>query len=200
MVVIAIISVLLAILVPSIGAARRYARLIKAHAELRGICTALETYACQNNDELPPTRASCATQTAYQLPVELATEDYLPIRRGAVPAAYVEDAFNPGQTYRYRAPGAMILNESAYLESGSRIWVPDDFPYCRSDEGQYMKEPDQCPVRYAIWSEGPDPGCEKLGKNAGRRPLPRCFWMMNIKDNGVITHFCDDNGRFKTSP
>ncbi len=200
LVVIAVLGVLLAMLAPSIGAARRYARLIKAHAELRGICIAIEAYAYQNNDKIPPTRTSCATRTFHQLPVELAREDYLPIRKGAAPAAYVEDAFNPGQTYRYLAPGPTIINESTYFEKKAQIWVPDDFPHCRSEKGQFYRDPRRSPVRYAVWSQGPDPSCEKFDDKPYQKPLPRRFWMTHVSEEGVITHFRDKNGGFHASP
>ena len=79
LVVVAIVGLLAAILVPVLKHARMRSRLVCVHSDLRQITTALDSYAMNHQNKLPPTRFACGTNVNYQLPVELATTRYLPV-------------------------------------------------------------------------------------------------------------------------
>lgn len=207
----ALVALLVALLVPALGRARRAARIVSAHAELRQIELALQMYADTNGGALPPTRFSCSLRAAYELPIELGRQRYLPHGRklveneagqGLVEAVQMRDVFNPGQTYKYRAVGAALMNETTLLEppQGAALWVPDGFPDCSAATGRYYYDPRESPVRYAVWSVGPDPDAPKLRHTPGRQPLPRRYWCRGSADTGVITHFQGRDGRAYMSP
>ncbi|MFW6066041.1 MAG: type II secretion system protein [Planctomycetota bacterium] len=198
LVVIAIIALLMSILMPSLHHARTYARITKAHAELRGITRAMEMYRMDNDEEVPPTRFSCSTRTAYELPVELV--GYLPAgEKNGVQIAKMPDPFTPGEHYKYRAVGPAIMNESTLLENAASLWIPDGFGRDEKDTGRYYRDPDESPVRYAVWSMGPDPNSAKFDV-PGRLPVPQKYWLQDASDTGAIVHFEDDDGRVHASP
>lgn len=211
-----ILSLLVAILLPSLAAARMRSRIVCVHADLRQITNALDAYALHHRDKLPPTRSGCGTNVTYQLPVELASERFLPPSPNKIPQAHVEDFFNPQHTYRYRAPGPIWFNGSFfdYPDSTWRtragIWVPDDFPVNRSETGRFYhartSEP-RSPVAYAVWSSGPDSGSPKFPRHEGtdqiddsRFPVPRRYWLTGVRDAGLIVHFKGRTGLTYQSP
>ncbi|MGC9453745.1 MAG: type II secretion system protein [Phycisphaerae bacterium] len=198
LVVIAIIALLMSILLPSLHQARVYARIAKAHAELRAITDAMEMYRMDNDEEIPPTRFSCSTRTAYELPVELV--DYLPSAQDdGIRIVNMPDPFTPGEYYKYRAVGTAIMNESTLLENAATLWVPDGFGGTEKDTGSYYRDPDESPVRYAVWSMGPNPDSPKFDV-PGRLPIPQKYWLQDASDTGVIVHFQDRQGRLYMSP
>jgi len=201
-VVIGIIALLLGVLLPALNTARVGARITKAHADLRSITTALQMYRQDNRRQLPPTRFSCSSRTEYELPVELALGRYLPAEQkpfGVVVA--MRDVFRPEDTYKYRAPGPAIVNESTLIPDAATIWVPDGFPpHVDATTGRYYSNPEQSPVRYAVWSIGPSVGSPKFADAPGRAPVPRHYWCRGAGDTGVITHFEDHRGRMYMSP
>lgn len=216
LVVVGIVALLLAILLPSLQTARLRARVVRVHADLRQICVALESYALSNADAFPPTRSACGSDVEHQLPVELADEQYFPPSPDLVPQAYFVDLFNPQQTYKYTAPGALYYNRQFFdfpdkrYKPRSRVWVPEDFPRCQSEDGQFfgdfVDEP-ASPVRFAVWSMGPDavsprlprvPGVEKIDE--ARLPLPRAYWLADGQRDGLITHFRSTDGFTHASP
>jgi len=198
LIVIAILALLVSILVPSLGAAKTVARVVKAHAELRGITLALAMYRHDNERQLPPTRFSCSSRTAYELPIELMA--YLPRgRKNDVRIVEMRDPFHPAETYKYRAVGAAIMNESTLLENAATLWVPDGFPGGQAETGRYYNDPEKSPVRYAVWCMGPDPNSPKFDV-PGRLPVPSKYWLRSAADTGVIVHLEDNNGRIHTSP
>ena len=210
LVVVAIIALLLAMLLPSMQRARTAARITKAHAELRSIAVALELYMDNNDGQLPPTRFSCSMRSAYELPGELGRNHYLPHSRKLVTssvgdafidAVAMRDVFLPSETYKYRAVGTAILNETTLLEPphGASLWVPDAFPHCSEPEGRYYLDPDESPVRYALWSIGPDVDSPKFKETPGHMPIPDRYWCKGSGDTGVITHFQGSDGRFYMS-
>jgi prepilin-type N-terminal cleavage/methylation domain-containing protein len=222
LVVVAVIALLLAILLPAQRYARVKARVVKAHSDLRQICLALDAYAMDNDDDLPPTRSACGADITYQLPVELAEQAYLPRSESRIPQAELQDVFDPGapdgpvHTYRYRAPGAIWFNgvffdfPDSTWRLRAKIWVPDDFPRCESPEGRFYAnrsfEPPS-PAVYAVWSVGPDPESAKLPRVEGtdeidtaKFPLPRRFWLHDSGDTGLITHFRSREGHTHASP
>jgi prepilin-type N-terminal cleavage/methylation domain-containing protein len=217
LVVVAIIVLLIAIMLPSLSQARLRSRVVVVHSDLRQICLALDAYAMEHRDYLPPTRQSCGTSILYQLPVELSMKGYLARSSDALQRSYMEDPFNKGrQTYRYRAPGAVWQNgvlmdfPDSTWRPRANIWVPDDIPNCRSDEGRYYfdrhGEP-RSPVKYAVWSVGPEldsprfPRWDDGSLDESKLPLPRAYWLTAEQPkSGLITHFKTREGLTYMSP
>jgi prepilin-type N-terminal cleavage/methylation domain-containing protein len=206
LVVVAIIALLIAILLPSLRGARMQARMVVAHSDLQQIRLATDMYLMDNSDHLPPIRCGCSLRAAYEPPPELATGGYLPseVERtagGDVTHVAMQDPFTRTH-YRFRAVGAMMMNDVTLLEppSGSKLYVPDGYPYHLEEPGRYIRDPDESPIRYAIWSVGPDPEAEKLSQNFGRAPTLKRFWMMRSSDVGIITHIINRNTPEVRSP
>lgn len=216
LVVVAIVALLIALLLPSLGRARMQAKIVAVHADLRQITIALDSYVMVNRDRLPPSRCGCYSNVNYQLPVELAKDKYLPPSENGIPQAEFIDRFSREKnTYKYRAPGPQYLNGQLCdslndIDSWAKIWVPDDFPLNRAEDGRYLhNHPDEprCAVAYAVWSMGPDPRSPKYPRVDGfdtiveaKLPLPRAYWLMNAGDTGLITHFRDRDGMTYMSP
>lgn len=214
LVVIAIISLLVAMLAPSLSAAKLRARVIKAHAELHAVGTALEAYATEHQ-AYPPVRASCNRDMLgheNQLPVELSNSRYLPRgpslpdgRRDNRRMVGMEDPFNPEHTYKYNAPGDLILNSSR-IAAGNALWVPDAFPGDDRDgplddtsDGRRYNDPAKCPVRWVIWSLGPQPASSM--SNCSRSPISRRSWYRGGRDGaGVICRITARDGQVVKSP
>jgi len=199
----AVIALVAAVLLPSLQQARKKARIVKTHADLRQVTFALDAYYMNNKNSLPPVRQDCSTQISHQLPIELATTRFLPLKKiGGIPMADMEDEFNPGQTYKYKAPGALYQNGRLSPTRKSEIYVPDDFPKCVSENGEYYDDPKKSPARYAVWSVGPDLKSPKFDIiNIPRRiPLHQRFWCMHPGDTGVITHMKARKGLIFMSP
>lgn len=200
LVVLAIIALLMALLLPVAGRARVSAKITQAHADLRSITLALGMYQDDHRKQLPPTRFSCSSRAEYELPVELAEGRYLPGQAQAFGLVVrMPDAFDAEEMYRYRAPGAAIVNESTLIEDGANLWVPADFPACQSASGKYHSNPLTSPARYAVWSAGPDKMPAKLREAPGKAPLPARFWCRSSGDTGVITHYQDRRGQVHMS-
>ncbi|MFP4356715.1 MAG: type II secretion system protein [Phycisphaerae bacterium] len=198
LVVIAIIAMLVSILLPSLAKARTLARITKAHAELRGMTLAMEMYKHENQQQIPPTRFSCSSRTAYDLPVELTP--YLPGgRKNDLDIVQMPDPFTPTECYKYRAVGPAIVNESTIIPNAASLWIPDGFPGGNAETGQYYSDPRTSPVRYAVYSMGPDPQTAKFDI-PGRLPVPSKYWLKNASDTGVIVHYEDSNGQIHMSP
>jgi prepilin-type N-terminal cleavage/methylation domain-containing protein len=196
LVVIAIIALLVSILLPSLAMARQLARITTAHAELRGITIGLALYRQENDQDIPPTRMSCSSGLTYELPVELA--GHLP--RGVKSGVEIAKMVDPfGRTYRYRAPGGAILNEYTPVADAATLWIPDRLKSPSPSPGRYYNDPAESPVRYAVWSYGPDEQSPKF-VIPGRLPVPRWTWLTGPGDTGVITHFEDRHGRIEKSP
>ena len=201
LVTIAILALLVSILLPSLRTAKTLARITKAHAELRAITLALHVYRHENERELPPTRFSCSTRSAYELPIELFEMNYFgKLRKGGVEAVAAADVFDPAETYRYRAVGDAIMNESTCMPNAASLWVPDTFPDCGGAEGRYHKNPKTSPVRYAVWSVGPSRRSPKFADTPGRALVPSRFWCRGAFDTGVVTHFEGRDGTMHMSP
>jgi prepilin-type N-terminal cleavage/methylation domain-containing protein len=189
LVVIGIITILMSLLLPAMARARMASQIVRVHSDLLHINQALQMYQMDNAGQLPPTRFSCATRIAYELPVELTNSRYLPPKQdGSVVRVNVEDPFNPGHPYLYRAPGDAIINEHTLMTNAASLFVPDDWPACKLSTGQYYYDSKSTPVRYAVWSVGPNPNSPKFYTDAGQAPVPGRFWCMGSRDTGVIMH------------
>lgn len=200
LVVIAILSALISILVPSVGLARQAGRATKVHTELYGLGLALEMYGSDHDGRYPPVRVNCNTDLRdhwCQLPVELAACSYLPEGPpdGGLAAA-VEDEFNPGHTYKYAAPGPGLLNGAPGYDH--EMWVPEDFPACESAAGEYCGSVETAPVRWAVWSLGPQPESEK--SQSPYSPLSGATWYTGPGDTGVLVRFAARDGTQYKSP
>ncbi len=218
LVVVAIITILLSMLLPGIKNARTGARIVRAHVELRQVDVALQMYADTNGGRLPPTRFSCSLRVDYELPLELSAQKFLPGRKdlvytsigsGFIERVVVPDVFDGATTYKYRAPGTAIMNETQVEPYMSRLWVPDAFPDVAALKGRYYSdnptdpEPYQSPVRYAIWSIGPDKNSPKFrtpGSPVGRGPVPSFFWCRRSTDTGFVAHYQARDGKLFQSP
>lgn len=198
LVVVAIIAILASLLLPALARAKEKAKVAKVHAELYGVGLALEMYAEDHAGQLPPVRVNCNSDLLNhwcQFPVELAEEGYLPRSDRPGMAAYMEDVFNPGHTYKYATPGPQLLNDSP--GGNYKLWVPNDFPECAANVGRYYSTRADSPVRWAIWSMGPRPHGGKARDS--RAPIAARSWYRGAGDRGVIARMATQEGmQFKT--
>lgn len=198
LVVIATLGILASLLLPALARAKEKAKVAKVHAELYGVGLALEMYSDDHDGQLPPVRVDCNTDLSThwcQFPIELAKEGYL--ARGNKPgmAANMEDVFNPSHTYKYATPGPLLLNNSP---GGSyRLWVPNDYPLCETDAGRYYSSRAESPVRWVLWSLGPEPKGEKALDP--HTPIVARSWYKRAGGGGVIARMATKDGlQFKT--
>jgi len=175
LVAIGIICLLVALAVPSLAAARLQARLMRAHADLRGLGLALETY---YNDyrSYPPARTFCGGGAGFGaddynvLPEELRLKGYTRL--------LPEDVFNPGRTYKYITPGYGYANGAPTVLA---IWVPKHLPACIGKVKPYFKQK-KSPVKWALWSVGPSGPLDVHISDRLHIPVPRYTWYDPAKD------------------
>jgi prepilin-type N-terminal cleavage/methylation domain-containing protein len=199
LVVIAIIAVLAAMLLPALSRAKEKAKVARVHGELYGVGLALQMYSDDNQGKLPPVRVNCNSDLAThwcEFPVELAEEHYLGRSDKPGMAANMQDVFNPEHTYKYAAPGPQLLNGS--LSGNHLLWVPDDSPTCASTNGQYYSTQKDSPVRWVIWSLGPQPNSAKTQDE--RAPMASRSWYRRSGEGGVIARFATRDGMQIKSP
>lgn len=199
--VVAIIATLISLLLPSLRQARLQAKMVVAHADLRSITMAMHMYLDENRGKLPPSRISCGMRTEYELPLELSDTGYLPTEKkdNGLAMTGMRDIFSPTDTYKFRAPGPVIMNETQRRED-YQMWIPDDAPTCASDDGQYYRDPRKSPIRYAVWSTGVQRDWLKTQPVWGHAPLPQRFWCKRVGEPGLIVHYVDDNDNIHMSP
>ena len=199
LVVIAIIGLLASLLLPALARAKEKAKVTRVRAELSNIGLALEMYSTDYTGKFPPVRVNCNTDLAShwcELPVELASERYLPYGNQCGLEADLEDVFNSGHTYKYAAPGPELLNGAA--AGNYSLWTPTNAPSDMSGGGKYFTDSKISPVRWVVWSLGPQPNSPKsLGTYA---PLSSDDWYRRTGDSGVIVRFADHDGTQFTSP
>ncbi|MCK5272057.1 MAG: type II secretion system protein [Sedimentisphaerales bacterium] len=199
LVVVAIVAILLAIIMPVLGKAREGARVTAVGAELYTIGLALEAYGLDNEDKFPPTRASCMIQSHFhQLPDELVSYGYLPDRPkkyGAMSSDF-EDRYNLGHTYKYQAPGDLILNMGRRPRKNlSVLWVPDGFPDVEKEDGVFYNDPKTSPVTWVVYSPGPNFNKNDPTIMSMRYPVPSSTWYNPSKRKGCITRIRLIKGR-----
>lgn len=194
LVVTAIIALLLGILLPVTGQARLQAKLLTVNAELREIGMALEAYSFDNDSEYPPTRVDCMLGGHfYQLPCELVESKYLPAPgEDTFMAAGIEDRFNRGYTYKYRTVGTLIYNRTVIVQNGAYLWVPDGFPDNEKEEGRDYSEPEESPVSWVLYSEGPGFDMEQMREL--NYPVPTNTWYNPQARRGIIVRMRLKNG------
>ncbi len=199
LVVIAIIAVLAAMLLPALSRAKEKAKVVKVHAELYGIGLALQMYADDHAGRLPPVRVNCNTDMAEhwcELPVELAEARYLPHGDQPGRSANLDDPFDPGHTYKFAAPGPILLNGTPTGDYS--LWVPTNYPNLDGDYGQRYSKPAESPVRWVVWSLGPRSSSGKSGGPGA--PMSSKTWYRRTGDSGVIMRYADRNGTQFKSP
>lgn len=194
LVVTAIIALLLGILLPVTGRARLQAKIVAVNAELREIGVALEAYSFDNGDKYPPTRVDCMLGGHfYQLPCELVDSKYLPApHENTFMAAGIEDRFNRGYTYKYRAVGTLIYNRTVVIQNGASLWVPDGFPDNAQQEGRDYADPKESPVSWVLYSEGPRFDSNRM--RALKYPVPTNTWYNPQARQGIIIRIRLANG------
>jgi prepilin-type N-terminal cleavage/methylation domain-containing protein len=193
LVVIAIIGVLASLLLPALARAKEKSKVARVRVELNGIGLAMEMYSTDYAGKIPPVRVNCNSSLAQhwcELPVELASEHYLPHSSQGGLEADMEDIFNPGHTYKYAAPGPQLLNGAP--TANYSLWVPTNAPLDMSGGGKYFTDPKASPVRWVIWSLGPQPDSAR-SQNA-YAPLTSDSWYRRTGEGGVIARFADRNG------
>jgi len=179
-----VVALLLGLLLPAIEAARIKAKVVKAHAELRGIGVALETY-YEDHRAYPPARTYCAGMSVK-------IDDYNEIPDDLFrPIAYLShkgiDPFNAPHTYKYISPGPGFSNG---MRTILPIWVPADFPGDSKPCTAYYRLEDS-PVKWALWSVGPAGALSFWQSEAKRIPVPKHTWYdpaNGVRSAGVITH------------
>jgi prepilin-type N-terminal cleavage/methylation domain-containing protein len=199
LVVIAIIAILAALLLPALARAKEKAKVTRVHGELQGVGLALEMYSEDNQGKLPPVRVNCNSDLAdhwCEFPVELAEQHYLGAGNKPGMAANMEDVFNPDHTYKYAAPGPELLNGTS--PGIFPLWVPNDAPTCASTNGQYYSAQKNSPVRWVIWSLGPQPNSAKTQNS--RAPMGNWTWYRRSGEGGVIARFATKDGTQYKSP
>jgi len=197
--VIATIGILAALLLPALAGSKEKAQVTRVRGELYNLGLAIEMYSADYGGKVPPVRVNCNSDLAShwcELPVELADGSYLARGNQGGLEADLEDVFNPGHTYKFAAPGPQLLNGAA--AGNYSLWVPTNAPADMSGGGKYFTDPKISPVRWVVWSLGPQPNSSKsLGTYA---PLSSDDWYRRTGDSGVIVRFADHNGIQSTSP
>ena len=195
LVVIAIVALLTAILLPAMGQARLQTKVVTVNAELRGIGMALEAYSFDNENKYPPTRVDCMLGGHfYQLPCELVESTYLPAPgEETFMSTGIEDRFNPGYTYKYRSVGTLIYNRTVVMKNSASLWIPDGFPDNEREEGQNYTDPDDSPVSWILYSEGPRFDLDRMKEL--KYPVPTNTWYDPQTQRGVIVRMRLENGR-----
>ena len=197
LIVMAVIAMLASLLLPTLAGSKEKAKVVRVHAELYGIGLALEMYYMDNHIN-PPVRVNCNIDIRddwCELPVELAQQGYLP-HGPAGREADLEDVFNPGHTYKYDAPGPLLINGNS--PSTRQLWVPTNAPLNMSGGGKYFTNPKISPVRWVIWSLGPQPKSQKTLMTYS--PMTSDSWYRQTGGGGVIVRFADHDRTQFTSP
>ena len=195
LVVISVIALLMGLLLPVLGRASLQAKIIAVNAKLRDIGLALEGYSMDNDGKFPPTRVDCMLGNHfYQLPAELVEAGYL-LKPGSdtFMATSVEDRFNKGFTYKYRAAGTLIYNRTVTVKNGAYLWVPDGFPDNEKEQGGNYDDPASCPVSWTLYSQGPDFDLDKMKEL--NYPVPKKTWYDSKTQKGIIVRVRLKNGR-----
>ena len=106
------------------------------------------------------------------------------------------EMFNPDHTYKYAAPGPELLNGSPAGDYA--LWAPTNAPEFDGSAGQYFTDPKLSPVRWVVWSLGPQPNSAK--SQGDHAPMGRDTWYRRAGDAGVIVRYADHEGTQFKSP
>lgn len=203
LVVTAIISLLMAILMPVLSRTREQATVVVVNGELYGIAIALESYVLNNENKYPPTRADCnpwARKHAYALPQELVDQGYLPKGEiGRVRFAKIEDKFNKGCAYKYIAVGPKYDYFGAPF-GNQHLYIPEGFP--SSEKERLVKYTDvrMSPVTWVLFSIGPKYDEQSLEETnfplKEGFPVSRQFWYSPKARKGILTRIRLKKGQY----
>jgi prepilin-type N-terminal cleavage/methylation domain-containing protein len=194
LVVIAIISLLMAILMPALSRVRQQAKIIVANGELYGIGIALESYYIDHNNRYPPTRADCnpwARKHAYALPQELVDQSYLPKGQASnVRFAKIEDEFNKDCTYKYIAVGPKYDYQGAPF-GNQHLYIPQGFPSNEQEDLVKYTDSKESPVTWVLFSLGPRYDKSSLEERdfplKEGFPVSKRFWYSPDSGKGILT-------------
>ena len=192
LVVVAVLAVLAALAAPPVLSSLERSRVARVVSDLQTVEVALEAYRTDHGS-YPPVVVSCMAVDAdqvLQLPQELADGGYLPKNNRTKTSTLLEDPFNSGNTYKYEAPEPYWMNGSKQKDNYP-VWVPSDFPSCQSASGK-ADDSANCPMSWAIWSQGPRPSKEKALSN--KAPTASFTWYRHTGDNGVIGRYKQKDG------
>ncbi len=180
LVVVAILSLLISMLVPSVHRAMLMARVARVRSDLKHIGSAIEVYAT-NQGRYPPDRAYCVSAKRHlyhALPPEL-TETRCLDRS-------LEDLFAPGRTYRYAAPGPGYVNDTP---ATFRALVPANFPEPGGKLTPFAS-PYDAPVSWITWSVGPRGPLASFVDVMQFNPYDPAQWFPR-NDDGIVVHYSD---------
>ena len=108
-------------------------------------------------------------------------------------AAGFEDRFNRGYTYKYRTVGTLIYNRTVIVKNGAYLWIPDGFPDNERQEGSDYADPEESPVSWVLYSEGPRFDLVRMKEL--KYPVPANTWYNPQTRQGVIVRMRLANGR-----
>lgn len=194
--VIGIVALLVAILIPSLAAAKERSKIVVVNAELSNLGLALETYAMDNEGKYPPTRFDCndaSLKHFWAIPQELVETKILKGgQEGYVKYADFCDPFNSGLAYKYVTPGPMYSYFGDQMTL--RLQVPNGFP--NTEVGGYIRYSDQkaSPVTWIAFSVGPRFSIETSYETGF--PVSRRFWYSPSKKKGLIVRARLRNGKY----
>ena len=191
-VALAALALLAALAAPPLLRSLEQGRVARVAADLQTAEVALEAYRTDHGG-YPPVVVSCMAvdrQEVLQLPQELADGGYLPKNPRTAAATLLEDPFRPGHTYKYAAPELYWLNGSMQADRYP-VWVPDDFPSCRSAGGKY-DDSKNSPLAWVVWSPGPRPDRTKALND--KAPVAGFTWYARTGDHGVIARYKQRDG------
>ena len=197
-VAVAVLALLAALAAPPLLGAIERGRVARVLADLQTAEVALEAYRADHG-RYPPVVVSCMAvdqQEVLQLPQELADGGYLPKNPRTATSTLLEDPFRPGHAYKYAAPENYWLNGSMQADRYP-VWVPDDFPSCRSAGGKY-DDSKNSPLAWAVWSPGPRPDRTKALND--KAPVAGFTWYARTGDNGVIARYKQRDGATWSTP
>jgi hypothetical protein len=99
-------------------------------------------------------------------------------------SAGMEDRFNPGHTYKYWAVGELYQNNRFIPDKPSRLWVPEGFPHIQTEEGRWETNPQDSPVTWVVFSNGPR--FDWWTMKQANYPVPKKTWYNPSTRKGIL--------------
>jgi hypothetical protein len=107
----------------------------------------------------------------------------------------LEDSFDTDHTYKYAAPGPLLWNGEPAGDYA--LWVPTIFPHLKSDFGRFYSRPTESPVRWVVWSLGPQ--SKSARSRSSHAPMSELTWYERTGGGGVIVRYATREGvQFKS--
>jgi type II secretory pathway pseudopilin PulG len=197
LVVVAIIAVLAAIALPRYRETVVKAKLAEAQSNLRTLAQALYRYHVDTG-ELPPARYYRDDLRCWQTPPELTTPN--PYLHAPPPDPFdkLQSTSERKVSIKYLHPGPGFRNGRPTHESNPiYMWLQD--PADPDNPAADIRVTDDSgPVKWAIWSVGPDGTSEfHPGQPDPHEPVPRRFWYdptNGLNSNGNMVRLSDGQG------